>query len=295
MKNKVVLYLFTTLTILYIKSTKTFPLEIKDASGKQFKFNRIPNRIISLAPSITENLFLLGVGKKIVGNTTYCDFPEEAKKIEKVGTYIQPNIEKIVSLFPDIIFIPKEGMKKELIFKIQKLGLSIFVFDVEHDLDSLLKNFNILAKIVGKEKEGKKITEECKSRLTKIMQKTKKIKSRKKVFWQINAPVIMTSSGSTLQGNILKLAGAINIAESSKINYPRYSKEEVIKQNPDVIMIIDMGVITQDEINKWKKYKNIKAVRENKLFAIDANLVSRPVPTRFVEAVEKIYEIVYGY
>lgn len=131
-------------------------LTIKDATGEIFHFKKIPQRVISLAPSITENLYLLGVGDKIVGNTTYCDTPDDAKKKEKIGTYIQPNIEKIVYLKPDIVFIMKEGMKKEIVYKMRNLGLQVFTLDYEDRFDKLSKNFLIFGEIFNKEKKAKK-------------------------------------------------------------------------------------------------------------------------------------------
>lgn len=103
----------------------------------------------------------------------------------------------------------------------------------------------------------------------------------------------MTAGEGTLSNEIIEYAGGINIAKNSKIKYPRYSLEEVIKQNPDVIIIVDMGIITSDEIKKWKKYKNISAIKNNKIYTVSANTMCRGTPKRFADAVELIYKVLY--
>lgn len=280
-------FLFFSYQIIY-----SYNLKIKDATGKIFHFKEPPKRVISLGPSITENLYLLGVGEKIVGNTTYCDTPEDATKKEKVGTYIQPNIEKIILLSPDIIFTTKEGRKKESVYKMRKLGLQVFILESEDNVDILYENFLTFGKIFDKEKEAKEIIEYYQKRIDIVKNKLKNVK-KKKVFYQIGASPIVTAGEKTLSNQIIEFAGGENIAKKSKVKYPKYSREEVIKQNPDAIIIVGMGIITEEEIKNWKKYKNLNAVKNNNIYSVDANTVCRATPKRFADAVEMIYNILH--
>lgn len=288
MKKILIIFCFLFLHHQIINSSNI--LGIKDASGEMLYLKKPPQRVISLAPSITENIYLLGVGEKMVGNTTYCDAPEDAKRKEKIGTYVQPNLEKIISLSPDVVLIMKEGMRKEIVYKMRSLGLQVFVFDQEESYKSVRENFQILGKIFSKEEEAEKILKYCEERINKIK---KEVKNKKKVFYQLGVNPIITASGKTLSSEIIEYAGGINIAQKSKIKYPKYSIEEIIKQNPDIIIIVDMGIITEDATKKWKEYKNLNAAKNNKIYSIDANTMCRATPERFADAVELVYKILH--
>jgi iron complex transport system substrate-binding protein len=251
-----------------------------------------PKRIISLAPSITEALYLLDVEKSIVGVTSYCKYPKQAQQKEKIGTILTPNIEKIYSLKPDLVLATKEINRPNSILKLQELGLNVVVFDARKDFNDICNQFLQLGKILGKERKAKKIIDDAKKQLTKIQKRIANL-PKVRVFWEVGAKPLVSVAKGTFADEIISLAGGINIAKNSKVKYPRYSLEEVIKQDPEVIILVEMGDVTKEEINTWQKFKNMQAVKNNRIHIIEAHNVCAPTPITFVKGVKEVANILH--
>ena len=247
-------------------------------------------RIVSLAPSITEELYLLDNGDKIIGVTTFCNYPKEAKQKEKIGTLVEPNIEKIVSLKPDLVLAASIN-PAVVIQKLKQLKVNVIQLKRENSFEDICDNFIEIGKLTGKEKFAKKIVEKNMQNITAIKNKTKSL-NRPKIFLQCGANPLVTVGRNTFEDEIIYLAGGINIANKNGSGYFRYSSEEVLKQNPDIIVIETMGIATKEEIKSWNRYKNLKAVKENRIYTIDGDILCRPVPTRFIEGLKKISELI---
>jgi len=251
-----------------------------------------PGRIISLAPAITEELYLLGVQDNLLGVTTYCDYPEEAKKKEKIGTYLEPNIEKIVRLKPDIILASKEGQKKEIVLRMKSYGLKVYALEPCNNFKEISEQFLLLGKLLGKEKKAIDILSALNERTTRLTNKTKK-SVKVKVFWQLGAEPLMTISKNTFIDEMITLAGGQNIAHEGPLRYPRFNKEEVLRQNPDVIILVAMGAVTETEKKQWQKYSDLKAVKNSRIFVIDTRITCNPTPVNFVEAIEIVSKLLH--
>jgi len=249
-------------------------------------------RIISLAPAVTEELYLLGLKENIVGVTTFCDYPEDAKKKEKIGTYLEPNIEKIVRLEPDIIIATKEGQKKEFVLRMKNYGLNVFTVDPSNNYKQISQQFALLGKLTGKEEKAVGILSSLNTKITGITRKT--IKSKKvKVFWQLGSEPLMTVSQNTFIDEMIDLAGGINIAHKSPLRYPHFSREEVLRQDPDVIILVAMGTVTDTEKKRWQAYSELKAAKNDKIFVIDTRITCNPTPVNFVESLEIVSNMLH--
>lgn len=259
-------------------------LNLSDNPERKAKFPQIPQRIISLSPSITENLFLLGAGDKLVAVTIYC--PADAKNKTKIGTILAPNIEKIVSLKPDLILATSIN-RPQTINKLTGLGMKVQVLPTEKRFTDIEKNFIILGELVNKKREAVKIIEQIKKEINDIRKKGGT--SKPKVFCQIGANPLVTLGKETFIDEMIALAGGVNIAKNT--GYFRYSREDVINQNPEVIILVTMGEYTESELKVWQKYKNIQAVEKDRIHIIPADDVCRPTPTAFLEGLKKISEI----
>ena len=262
---------------------------IKDDTGVVFKPDRNYNRIISLAPSITEILFSLGLGKKVVGVTNYCDYPIIAKNLPKIGGFINPNIEKIISLTPDLIIGTTDGNSKEIISKLRKLKQTVLIFNLSNIKD-INRTIKLIGDITGREKEAGQQIESIESAIKEIKNKTKDL-SNPKVFYIVGLyPLITVSSGSYVD-DLIATVGGINIAKNSYIRYPKYPIETLIENNPDIIIITEMTkndkIIYKEFMAKFKKYFN-----ENKIKIIDSDLVNRPGP-RIVEGLKVMAKIIH--
>lgn len=263
-------------------------------SNVNYSFATEKLRIISLAPSTTEILFSLGLDNEIVGVSQSCDYPPEAAVKEKIGTFSQPSIEKILSLKPDIIFCT--GLEQApIISKLRKLKLKVVVSDPDN-MESLFNSIAKIGKLTGKEEKAAMIIENMKKDINNIVFSVKKIPAdkRQKVFIEIWHNPLTTAGKGSFVDELITLAGGINIASDLKSAYGSFSSECVIKRNPDCIILAYMGNENfSDNIKTRCGWENISAVRNNKVFNdIDPNILLRPGP-RVSAGVKAIYKKLY--
>ncbi len=249
----------------------------------------MPERIISLGPAITEQFFLLEAEDKLVGVTIYCTRPIEAQKKEKIGTVLDINLEKIVSLNPDLVLatsLTNPNSKK----KLENLGIKTIDFNYAKNFSEICNQFLEIAKLVNKEEKAKKIIEEAKSKVNLIKNNSKNL-SKKKVFFQLGTKPLFTITNDSFINDFIDFAGGINIATETKNGM--YSREKAIKDNPDVIIITGMGIVNESEQEVWKEYKTINAVKNNKIVFIDPYITCSPNPITFAEGLEIILKTLH--
>lgn len=248
-----------------------------------------PERIISLGPAITEELYILGAGDRIVGNTVYCKRPIDAQNKEKVGTITEINVEKIVSLRPDLVLaISLTDVKAKE--KLENLGLRVVSFPYARNFSELCDEFQKLGEIVGMEKEARYIIAKANDRVGAIRKKAGGL-SRAKVFIQIGARPLYTVTKDSFLNDFIDLAGGTNIASNAKSGL--YSREMVLKQNPDVIIIATMGIVGEGEKKDWERFKVLKAVENQRIYIIDSYKFCSPTPISFIKGLEEMFEILH--
>ena len=247
-----------------------------------------PQRIISLVPSITEEIYLLNAEDSLIGNTVYCIRPEGAKKKEKVGTIIDINLEKIVQLEPDLVLassLTAPGAKK----KLKGLGIKVVTFRQPKNFSELSRQFLALARLTGRQKEAEEIIGMVRRKANLLKEKVSGLR-KPKVFIQIGANPLFTANKDFFLNDLIELAGGINVARDVVIGF--YSREEVLKRNPDVIIITAMGIGEREKKN-WQKYNTLNAVRNNRIYLVDSCKFCSPTPVSFVEMLEKVVEILH--
>ncbi len=241
------------------------------------------NRIISLAPSATESLYELGIDEELVANTVYCS--DGNFKKEKIGTVTEPNIEKIVSLKPDLIIATKEGNYKTVIDKLIRLKLTVYVMEPYSNFEDVCINFQKLADYLDRSDTAKEIINNVKDEISELDSKTKNT-NKEKIFWEVGANPIFTVGKQSFVNEYNKFINGTNIFEYIDMRYPNISVESVIEKNPDIIMLVNMGDVSDQEIAKWNKYKNITAVKNNKIYLLEANDIFTPTPKRFLNGIK---------
>lgn len=246
-------------------------------------------RIISLGPAITEELYLLGVGDKIVANTVYCKRPSDAEKKEKLGTVIKVDLEKIVKLKPDLVLATSLTDREQLQI-MKNLKINVIEIPTAKNFQDICGNFLKLGELVGKRKEAEKIIEKVKIKVGSIREKTKHL-PRQKIIVQVGAKPLYVATKRYFVDDFIEFAGGINIAGDSETGL--YSREKILKQNPDVIIIVAMGIIGEKEKETWQKYKTLNAVRNNRIYIVDSYRLCSPTPVTFVETLEEIVKILH--
>ena len=254
------------------------------------RFSSLPQRILSLIPTVTEELYLLGAGDKIVGVTVYCQRPPEARAKERVGTVIDANIEKIIELRPDLVIASPLADHKQ-IRKLRNLDIEVKIFTEAGDFHGLCTNFVTLSRLLGKEQKAEEIVENAKTELQAIKNAIAGF-AKSRVFVQIGANPLFTAKRGSFIDDLIDCAGGINIGSDAKTGI--YSREEVIKRNPDIILIVTMGIVGEKEKDVWLRYKTIGAVKNSRIFTVDSYRVCSPTPASFVETVKELVRIFHA-
>ncbi len=262
-----------------------------DFRGKQISLNKKPTKIVSLAPGNTEILFSLGLDEEIIGVTDYCDWPEKAKTKEKIGGFSTPNIEKIVSLSPDIV-LAVGGVQKKTVLTLEELGIKVFVIEAE-TINDLLARIKDVGKLLGKSEQAEDLVNSLKKRIEAVKNKIGKIPEaqRPRVFIEIWSDPLMTAGTDSFVHNIAELAGGEN-AIKIKGEFPIINAEAVIEVNPDVILLSAHGKTNVDEIYKRQGWQTIKAIKQKRVEQVNPDAISRPGP-RLVDALEEVAKILY--
>lgn len=260
-----------------------------DSSNMMKKQTDNPQRIVSLSPAITEALYALGLEDAIVGVTTYCQKPPQAQRKEKIGTLMEPDMEKIVSLKPDLVLAMTLTSPKE-IQKLKNLGLRVVTFQIPQDFNLLCDFFLQLGRIVGKEKDSQRFIKEAKDRVSKIAQKVASL-PKPKVLLQIGSKPLFVATKKYFINDYIQFAGGINIFQDAGLG--SVSMEEVIKRNPDIIIIATMGISGENERKAWKRFTTIEAVKKNKVYIVDPDRLCSPTPVSFAGYLAEIVALLH--
>ncbi len=241
-------------------------------------------RIVSLGPAVTESIYLLHSQDRLVGVTTYCVKPHEAQAKEKIGTVRQTNIEKVVSLRPDLV-VATSLTDPKVVEKLTGLGIRVVRFSQPKNFEEICSQFMSVAALTGKEKEGLRITDEARAGAQHIRRNVEGLQ-KPRVFFQIGAKPVYAVTGSSVLRDFIGYAGGVNIAADAADGI--YSREEVLRENPDVIVIATMGIAGEKEKETWEKYKTLSAVQNNRIFIVDSEKLCSPTPLSFVRFLEEM-------
>lgn len=290
MKTRITL--FITLLFIITACSKTRENNkpekyITDDLGNKIVLNSVPQKVVCLAPNITEMIFKLGCGNLLAGNTTFCTYPEEAKKVAKVGDLLTIDYEKLVSIKPDLVFVSVEGNKKEIYDRMISLGIKVFVSN-PRNYEGIKKTYLDVASVFNKAETAKNEIAGWETKLKQILEKNSQIAGQK-VLFLIEVKPIMAAGVSTFLNEYIRLLNLKNVTEGVHVNYPVMNREEVIKLNPDVIIYPDDGITTLESFKKsYPEWKKINAIKNNMIVFADRDLFFRPGP-RFIEALGVLY------
>ncbi|MCX7785058.1 MAG: cobalamin-binding protein [candidate division WOR-3 bacterium] len=247
-------------------------------------------RIVSLVPSVTEIIYALGRDSLLVGNTIYCDYPEPAKKIYKVGDFSNPSLEKILKRKPTLVCatLPEQ---KNIVEQLKRYKIPVFC-SKPSSIDNLFQEMIAISKLVDAEEQGKILVSALKNRLIEIANKHNIIDSPK-VYIEIAGTPIMTIGNLSYINDLVRYAGAINVFADVSREYFVTNSEELIKRNPDIILILHPSA-TKSQIRKRVGWSQISAIKKNRIYAeLNPDYFFRPGP-RFILAVEELAKIVYS-
>lgn len=244
-------------------------------------------RIVSLAPSLTQSLYYLDAQEKIIGVTSYCTVAKDDQK-EIVASAVKANLEKVVSLKPDLVIVSGFTNPKD-IETLRKFNIQVEVFQSPKSFDEICAQFTRLGKLIGNSAKAEQIVAESRRKIAAIAAKPK-WKKQPKMFFQIGANPLFTVVPNTFMDDYMKLLGARNIAQN--LTRGTVGREFVIAGNPDYIFIVTMGIVGDEEKAVWSKYRNLAAARKKQIFIIESDIACQPTPITFAQTMEIIDKLV---
>jgi len=289
MKLKLTSCVLLSIVLILAACTPVEPIasgDMVDDLGRSVNIEKVPQRIMSLAPSNTEILFALGLGDRVVGVTEQCNYPPEVSEKESIGGFCTPDIEKIIALRPDLI-LASSIHAKEIIPALEERGLTVFAL-VPENLDEILEDIQMVGKITGEEDEASVLVAQVESRIKAGTDKTQGLKERPKVFYITWHEPLWSVGSGTIIHELIEKAGGENIFQDIT-GHKMVNLETVIARNPEVIIACTGHGEAEDKPFEWARSESrlgvIEARRNDRVYQVDADLVSRAGP-RVVDALE---------
>ncbi len=252
-------------------------------------------RVVSLAPNLTENIFAVGAGDRLVGVTTFCNYPEEAKSIAKIGDTMTPNMESIIALKPDVVFVSTASQIETFMKTLEANGIAVYVTNPT-TLHEVLRGLRNLAALFGTEETADPVVDQLTSRYAAVGNTLDSllridedmgafIECRKptKVFVQISKEPLFTIGKDSFLDQVLQIAGGYSATWNVETPFPKLSKETAAVLNPEAIILSD----SEDNQEPNDAFKNSPAVKNGRVYRVNADIISRPGP-RLVDALEQI-------
>lgn len=268
-------------------ASSTYPVTVTDVKERNVTLEKKPEKIVSLTPSNTEILFALGLGDSIVGVDKYSNYPEQANSIKKVGDFNGPNIELIAELKPDLV-VAGGDIQEDAIKKLENLGIPVISSEAG-GLEDLYKNIDVLGKATDTQQEAQELITKLKNNIQSIAQKVASL-NKPKVYFNVDINGFYTAGKGTFISQLIEMAGGKNVADDVE-GWPQYSVEKIIEKNPDIIITTEHAG-TIDDIKKISALKNINAVKDGKIYSLDADIINRIGP-RVDQALEEMAKVIH--
>jgi iron complex transport system substrate-binding protein len=264
----------------------------KDDVGHTVVLQHTPQRIISLAPSITETLFALGLDSSIVGVTDYCDYPAPAKQKAKVGGIMNPDVERIVALRPDLVLMSGSGNMKSDYDKLTSSGITVFV-SYPHTIEDIFKSISDAGVLTSATSRADSLLRVLRLRKNELVSQAAARQKRTVLMLLSLNPIVAIGPGTFLD-EMIALANGENIAHTATTTYPLLSREEILRRQPDVIIATnDIIRSTGDILSMYPEWKTLSAIRNKRVCIVDASIVSRPGP-RIVDGLEAVIKAIHS-
>jgi len=263
-----------------------------DQLGRSVMLPDNPQRIISFAPSITEIIYGLGQEHRLAGVTRFSDFPPEAEKLPKVGSFVRLDLERIVALKPDLCIAIKDGNPRAVVERLESLQVPVYVVN-PRDLDSVMETVIEIGSLLNAGKKAKSLVQKMRSRIQRVEFLVAKASNRPRVFYQVGISPIVSAGSDTFIHELILLAGGENLAQGTT-GYPRFSREQVLTFSPEVFIITSMarGEVFERVKKEWSRWTTIPAVRDQRIFLVDSSLFDRPTP-RLLDGLELLVRLIH--
>ena len=246
-----------------------------------------PARIVSMAPSLTEILFALGLGDRVVGVTSYCDYPPEARERAQIGGFVNPSVEAVLALEPDLVIVSPAAGNRDAALAVRGAGVRLEVVPAE-TLDDTFDAIRTVAELCGVPERGEELADSLRQRIDLVAERVAEL-PRVRALYCIQIDPLIAAGRGTLPAELMELAGGINVVDGDR--YPRIGIESVLAESPEIILQSRMDAsdpgADQASIDYWSQWTSLPAVRDGRVIVFDGTTSLRAGP-RVAEAVEFI-------
>lgn len=261
---------------------------IRDDRGQLIALDKVPRRIISLAPNLTEILYFLGLDQEVVGVTDMCDYPERVKGKPRIGGF-NPSLEKVVSLQPELILATRAGNRPEVVRRLEELGFPVLV-TAPRSVEGIFQSINKIGKAVGREALARQKVRGLRGRAAEIRRRVKELR-RVRVLFLIWHDPAMAPGGDTYLNDLIRWAGGESITAGERKNIVRLTREEIVLRQPEVIIAPPVAKRWLED--SWQKWGGaLPAFLHNRIYSVDEDLVLRPGP-RIVDGLEQVAKLLH--
>ena len=260
-------------------------VSLVDATGTRVTLVAPAQRIISLAPHITELLYAAGAGGRVVGATSYSDYPAAARALPRVGGYAHIDLEAVLALRPDLVVAWKSGNNAAQLERLRALGVAVYVSEPRR-LDDIPTDIEHLGALAGSEGSARAAAQQFRQRHARLAKRYAK-RPPVTVFYEIWNPPLMTINGEQIISDVLRLCGGVNLFADLPVLAPTVDVEAVIQKNPEAIFMGDRRNRDANPDNPWQRWKQMRAVQAGNLFWIPPDLMQRQTP-RILQGAEML-------
>lgn len=266
----------------------TYPLTITDTNGKEVVIEKEPQTVISLGPNVTEMIYSLDKGDKLVGRTKYCDYPEQSLEVQEVGTLTKPNLELIAEINPDLV-VASTHFTDEAQAKLDELGIPTIVLYSEDSFEGVYNSIETLGQILNASPKAEEVVTGMKEKVAEVTKKVEGLEAPSMYYVVGFGEKDSTAGGDTFIGEMIRMANGQNIADDSE--GWGYSKEKIAEKNPEII-VLSKNYDSKATFTTTDFYKDLDAVKNDKVFEIDDNKLNRQGP-RLAEGLEDLAKILH--
>lgn len=268
-----------------------YPLTLKDSYDREVTIPRLPERIISLAPSNTEILFALGLGSKVVGVTDACDYPAEAEQVEKVSGYQGVDLEKVIAAKPGLV-LADSITGQDVVNQLENAGIPVLAIRSD-DIADVLQNIRLIGQATNAVRQSEELTDGLQARLDAVKAKLVGLPDEDKVtvFYEVWNDPLYTSGLNTFVANVIATAGGTISPDNTTGDWPIIQLEALIAANPEVI-ILGHAAETPEDVMAKTDWRTIAAVQQGRVYAVNPDIFSRPTP-RVLDALEQLAALLH--
>lgn len=256
-----------------------------DEAGRRVVIPAHIERVVSLAPNLTEIVYAVGAGKLLVGDTSYCDYPPEAKEVAKVGDTMTPNIESIIALRPQLVLVSTASQLEAFTRQMEQHAIPIYVTD-PHDLEGVFRTIQTLGEILGEKDRAAQLVNELRGRESAVEAAVKSSKPVK-VFYQVSAKPLYTAGRDSYITDVIRRAGGKSVTADVAGAWPKYSDESALASEPEAIIMASFDSMSKDALEVADSLKKSPAAKNGRVYGINGDYLSRPGP-RLVNGLEEI-------